>query len=382
VLRTVPAVQALAEENLIEFKKPDELNIQSCDEGVYAVGWETLLSFDVTLPGFLTLTELSDSSNGAKTVLYSAYGDIGDCLNDVRQLSEIFVAELDNPLGLTSTDWKNSENFPVEFKADGKIFKLAGTIQADGGRTWAHLKDKGKWVSGLGSEVVTDENVVDKDTEFLIYSHEGDFDLVGELKSELNDFLDVTDKIASREKGFLRLLDPTASVSDIESTRAALAHYKMTYGLENEFANISLMEKEARLKHLLVSLPVELRAGMWSEAAAYRDMHTDAPMTFVNLDGDCFLNSVVQVILALPDHQRYIESVVDDVVKEEMLRLSKMKSDGQAVADLLALRNALGDQLIWATGGHEQTTLQNFIDMMPALKEEAVVIQKDALGTS
>ena len=108
-------------------------------------------------------------------------------------------------------------------------------------------------------------------------------------------------------------------------------------------------------------------------AEDYRKLDPSAPMVFINVDGTCWLNSILQVILALPNIRDLVATILDERLQKALTRLLDERDRNEPVAFLWDVLHALGNQLKYCYGHDSAEGLRTFMKMIPGLKSSSVV---------
>jgi len=363
------------------------------------------------LGGMLTFTWLQSGSTGniigfRDPARPRRFNDVVLAL--VRPAPEILIAQLAYPgdgyvWPLKYNDRKASE-FPVETSGLGKKYRLAGTIEGDVKSQWVHLSKveagNRRWYSTYSGEQtpLPDDKVIDAMTQFVIYYAVGDAadDLPANILAARLDL-----KVAISEMN--QSLRETADKSDkgVRSAHRLLvkASRQIAYHFANPEAKLSSYPEQelSKLRSMEAEVGnVELALKHISETQARRSSDQLSPMTFLNLDGSCFLQVVTQILFSLPDAYRLIESIPDKDVqaietckanhggnicrnqnpfKSALRNLFGLKAGGAAIAYVTELRFALGGVALFTDGWSPIMVLKLVREKIPGLLKESEVYE-------
>ena len=103
----------------------------------------------------------------------------------------------------------------------------------------------------------------------------------------------------------------------------------------------------------------------WREEAEQAKLKDpDAPMTFLNLYGTCWLVAAMQFVMALPGIGHYIWYIPEGRFRHEMRKLWSQAESGAAVASLDGLRGTLDEEFQTCTAHAVVNTLKHVIEKM------------------
>jgi hypothetical protein len=105
-----------------------------------------------------------------------------------------------------------------------------------------------------------------------------------------------------------------------------------------------------------------------ADAISNAKQDNDIPMTFVNLDGSCFLIVVVQALFALRGISAHIKSIPNPRIRSALEGLMSLKNSGAPIASVTDLRDALGDQFQFCKGYSPMLALNAVFREIPSLK--------------
>jgi len=290
-----------------------------------------------------------------------------------------------------------SSQFPLEISGLGKKYRLVGTVEGDVMSQWVHIsRDKGGervWYSTYqGRDVWLGEwGIIDNMTQFVVYLAVGDSDedLAGQIRAA-RETLKTAIKAGRHElqaEGVLAPLLISEAWRHIEAKFADLE------------AGISDFPDQERAK--LINLIIEVKnmavaRSIIDKSGKGRRLDTLRPMTFVNLDGSCFVNAIVQALFSLPDIESLIDSIPDsdaeavDVCKanhggsvcaskkpfkKALSNLLEARRKGDPIGYLHELRVTLPDMFVLPQGGITKDAFLIFRERIPAFKNDSLFLQ-------
>ena len=276
--------------------------------------------------------------------------------------------------------YKSTSSFTdLQFKARGSVYKLMGAIQGNGRKTWAHVHiGNDKFATTFGTVCSSNEKEVNNkpingETKYLIYVANDKYDVQDDLEAvealkrslahKIDKYIIPQFQAASHER------DEAAS-----RMRSLYTDFKLDYlDTPSDFPADLQMDRLMQIQNVMMRLYHE-NLFMWSQPAQYRNTHPDVPTVFFNHDGNCFLSTATSLFVhALPSSIRdsSLTSSIDERLKEALGSL--IDKSGQAVEDLHALREAMGDRFKWIRLGAPISVIKHFGQMMPALRAQSVV---------
>ena len=131
------------------------------------------------------------------------------------------------------------------------------------------------------------------------------------------------------------------------------------------------IEKLEKLSGTLGRIESHLQFQLQAEDHRKND-HT-APMVFMNVDGTCWLNAVLQLILALPNIRELIETITEAKFKATMKRVISEKDNNEPAAFLWDVLHSLGVDLKYCHGHDSTHGLRAFLKLIPGLESSSML---------
>jgi len=303
---------------------------------------------------------------------------------------------------------------PAELVLNGDIMKLVGVIQSTDLSLWGEAR-----VEGDGQLWDNDKNQVEADdkTAVLLYVNQGAAPVDGkpidvvlqELKEKLTSLVDAKitkvklslatlvlrrtlekNKKAKALKGqdkrrlqtMLTQWEGLKKIADTPAFETTKLKSQQITKLKEGIEMLGFDDSSDISSDLLTDLISGLKAGLSSSglwkvkfAAANRRKDANRPMTFINLDGNCFLIVSVQLLFSIANIGEHLKGIVghEDVKKELQALWTLKDQDDTPTAFLTKLRNALGRDINYTQGGSSQEVFKGLVDIVPALQTEHLV---------
>ena len=114
-----------------------------------------------------------------------------------------------------------------------------------------------------------------------------------------------------------------------------------------------------------------------------RQLYPDTPTVFPNIDGNCYINAVVQALLSLDDAKDIFADAGE--TSRAMLELVELKQYHASTVSLDSLRKTLSEEHHMRPfgrklGGSEEVFIAELIDRIPGLREATTMTVKDING--
>ena len=190
-----------------------------------------------------------------------------------------------------------------------------------------------------------------------------------------------------RVAGFLSSITFIAHLSDAVSSHLGwFERLGAEFGLISSYLTLSLISRNQLVLHTNGKSQdemdaLQLQMAQYSELIIgyQRQLDPDSATVFPNLDGNCYMNAVVQALLALDGAEALLGDDVTEVALKELLLLKHHQaSSGNLDAFRMTMseehqRRPVGRKL----GGHEELFMTELIDRLPRLREATRIIAKD-----
>jgi hypothetical protein len=270
-------------------------------------------------------------------------------------------------------------SLPSEFVGDGKCMKLRGTMQGTTDAIWVQFSDGHTWHTTDSVRPVT--NPLTSDTRVVVYSRDASCDV--SVSEQLPRSKEELKTAVAKRKQFLSE-DESCSVSLSED---AICKMKEEVLRELDFlerladtdrTDIPAGKQLAKLNQFILMLKTNNNATFIQHWYAWhlRAEDPDRPTVFINKDGSCFINSILQLLFTIPGIDDHIAAMSDGKVKTTLKTLLKKKREGEAVLHLTDFRDALDKWNYCAGGSHERIWdgFKELIDLMPTLAKSTRIL--------
>jgi hypothetical protein len=301
----------------------------------------------------------------------------------------IFVLQTKDPA-------ENAEaQFPLIFHAFKKCMHMRGTIQADERNSWSRvIASDTSWTeprNGI-THPRGSEYPVDASTLFAIYEHHSacDLDDADQLASLAEAKQQLITIIGSEMDEISKVVEAVSFGVPGNTDEIRLSISKDIFADVTVTRNFFLRELDsdptlqiAKIREVIGTLEYYTQAAARIQLYAQLNRVSDsnAPMTFVNIDGSCFANAPVQVLLNLPGIEGYVAAMHPGPLQEALADLIDRKTRGEAISFPTKLRYALGEEATMCAGAWGEKTMLEMLAKIPQLGGVSLAVDYDEVVT-
>ena len=402
---------------------PDVLRLkQVCSLMVSAWRSNELINLDFSLSNIM-LSSLGDEVKSLTSFQVSHFGENvlvlpSSCfIESILQIPRILIVQF---VGRT----ENIEFYKEEIYMRKKVLKLKSTIQGERGHHWVHFLDKdSNWMS-TRDHIRLLTAPIDQNTLFLLYEtiddedqskHEESVNLLFIAKEQLKEVIQLhvrhlLEKQEAIEAGLTEGIDeflwidcsfisvedrsqcrknilrgkpipeelrvkylPTIIKEERQNIIKTLEYFKQLDDFYGEMyeSRVPLDTQTLKMQYL-ANVLTRLEPDTIKNQFGIRSQF----LTFLNIDGSCFLNVVVTFLLK-NDLNKYLDSVDESRHMDFKTAIIDLKSQnkGMGVTSLLQFRRSLGDRFEYSHGGDAATVLKSVLKMIPSLYADTLILQ-------